>query len=79
MENKSYFVPLVMNTNWGQLVSVKELSQLIDTTALLNEGGLFFPVLIQDVKISYGQARYLVSPIGGRGSVWVNKERVRAI
>jgi hypothetical protein len=60
-------------------MSVKELSQLIDTTALLSEGGLSFPVLIQDVKISYGQARYLVSPIGGRGSVWVNKERVRAL
>lgn len=60
-------------------MSVKELSKAIDTTALLNEGELSFPVLIQDVKISYGQARYLVSPIGGRGSVWVNKERVKQL
>jgi len=60
-------------------MSVKELSKAIDTTALLTEGGLSFPVLIKDAKISYGQARFLVSPIGGRGEVWVNQERVKAI
>jgi len=60
-------------------MSVKELSKAIDTTALLSEGGLSFPVLIKDAKISYGQARFLVSPIGGKGEVWVNQERVKAI
>jgi len=60
-------------------MSVKELSKAIDTTALLSEGGLSFPVLIKDAKIAYGQARYLVSPIGGRGEVWVNQERVKQL
>ena len=58
-------------------MSVKELSKAIDRTALLNEGGLEFPVLIKDAKISYGQARYLVAPVGGKGEVWVNDNRVK--
>jgi hypothetical protein len=60
-------------------MSIKELSKAIDTTALLSEGVLSFPVLIKDAKISYGQARFLVSPIGGRGEVWVNQERVKQL
>lgn len=60
-------------------MNVKELSKAIDTTALLNEGGLSFPVLIKDAKISYGQPRFLVSPIGGKGEVWVNQERVKQL
>jgi hypothetical protein len=62
-----------------KLMSVKELSKAIDTTALLSEGGLYFPVLIKDAKISYGTARYLVSPVGGHGEVWVNQERVKQL
>jgi hypothetical protein len=58
-------------------MSIKELSKAIDKTALLTEGGLSFPVLIKDAKISYGQARYLISPIGGKGEVWVNDNRVK--
>jgi hypothetical protein len=58
-------------------MSIKELSKAIDTTALLSEGVLSFPVLIKDAKMAYGQARYLITPIGGKGEVWVNKERVK--
>jgi hypothetical protein len=60
-------------------MSVKELSKAIDTTALLTEGGLSFPVLIKDAKIAYGTARYLVSPVGGKGEVWVNQDRVKTL
>jgi hypothetical protein len=58
-------------------MSIKELSKAIDTTAFLSEGVLSFPVLIKDAKMAYGQARYLITPIGGKGEVWVNKERVK--
>jgi hypothetical protein len=60
-------------------MSIKELSKAIDTTALLSEGTLSFPVLIKDAKMAYGQARYLITPIGGKGEVWVNKERVKIL
>lgn len=60
-------------------MSIKELGKAIDTTALLSEGVLSFPVLIKDAKMAYGQARYLITPIGGKGEVWVNKERVKIL
>jgi hypothetical protein len=58
-------------------MSIKELSKAIDKTALLSEGGLSFPVLIKDAKISYGQPRYLITPVGGSGEVWVNDNRIK--
>jgi hypothetical protein len=58
-------------------MSIKELSKAIDKTALLSEGGLSFPVLIKDAKISYGQPRFLITPVGGGGEVWVNDNRIK--
>lgn len=34
-------------------------------------GGLRVDVRIVDVKVSYGRTRYLVTPLSGVGSVWV--------
>lgn len=34
-------------------------------------GGLLVAVVILDIKKSYGQTRYLVSPVTGRGEVWI--------
>lgn len=36
-------------------------------------GGLTVEVNILDVKVSYGQERYRVSPVTGKGFVWVEK------
>lgn len=35
--------------------------------------GMTVNVTITDVKISYGTERYLVSPVEGKGAVWVEK------
>jgi hypothetical protein len=56
---------------------MKELMKLIGTTALLREGEFLFPVVIEDVKNSYGVSRLEVSPVGGSGSAWVNLDRVK--
>lgn len=34
-------------------------------------------VYIQNAKTSYGTARYLVTPVSGSGSQWVNADRVQ--
>lgn len=42
----------------------------------LTESRLFVPVTIRDVKNVYGQKRFLIEPIGGKGSTWVDARRV---
>jgi len=34
-------------------------------------GGLTVMVMINDVKMSYGKERFLVSPASGKGEIWV--------
>jgi hypothetical protein len=34
-------------------------------------GGLQIKVTILDIKVSYGQTRFLVSPVTGKGEIWV--------
>lgn len=50
---------------------MKELLQNIGKEAEISVGGLTVLVTIDDVKKSYGHDRFLVTPIAGRGSVWV--------
>lgn len=39
--------------------------------AIIFLGGLTIEVLVEDVKISYGKERFLVTPIKGGGKIWV--------
>lgn len=39
--------------------------------------GLSIHVRISDVKQAYGNVRYLVTPLSGTGSVWVDSSRVQ--
>lgn len=36
-------------------------------------GALTFDVVVKNVKISYGNLRFLVTPVMGRGEAWVEK------
>lgn len=36
-------------------------------------GGLIVSVVILDIKQSWGQTRFLVSPVCGKGEIWVEK------
>lgn len=57
-------------------MNVRESAALIGLEALLHVDALRVPVSIDDVKNSYGVTRYLVAPIAGAGSQWVNADRV---
>lgn len=61
-------------------VSLTEMVGIIGTTALVRVEGTTFsvPMTISDVKVSYGNKRYLVSPVGGTGQAWVDASRVIA-
>lgn len=53
---------------------MKELiDKYVGKKATINCMGLVVEVNITDVKIAYGQERYKVTPVAGKGEVWVEK------
>jgi len=52
---------------------MKEKFQQIGKRASIILGGLTVRIEIIDYKYTYGRDRWLVSPIAGDGSVWVEK------
>ena len=34
-------------------------------------GGLQVAIVVVDIKMSYGKVRFLVSPVTGKGEIWV--------
>jgi hypothetical protein len=53
-----------------------ELSLSIGKQGMLCTDKLLFAVYVQDAKTAYGNIRYLVTPVSGTGSVWVDSSRV---
>ena len=47
------------------------LNKYINRKVDINLGGLKIAVVITDIKTSYGKTRFLVSPVAGKGEVWV--------
>lgn len=43
----------------------------VNRNAEITLGGLQVNVVIKDVKVSWGKERFLVSPLSGAGSIWV--------
>lgn len=57
-----------------------ELAKFIGREAdLRSQDTLRFRVRITDAKISYGNTRFLVSPVSGQGQVWVDSARLSNI
>lgn len=48
-----------------------ELQQYINRKMDINLGELQVSIVILDIKMSYGRTRFLVSPVTGKGEVWV--------
>lgn len=50
-----------------------KLSEMVGKEAYLetHQGNLAFKIKVLDVKASYGKARYKVTPMAGKGSIWV--------
>ncbi len=54
---------------------MKELiDEVVGKQGCIEIEGLKVDVIIRDVKSSYGNIRYLISPIAGSGEVW--KEQI---
>lgn len=49
----------------------EKIDQYVGKNAEITIGGLTIAVLITDYKQSYGKDRFLVTPIKGSGSTWV--------
>ena len=62
-------------------MSITDMQALIGRKGFLPvEGGdMSIMVEVRDIKIAYGRVLYLVKPIEGKGSKWVNSERVHLI
>jgi hypothetical protein len=63
--------------NTNPLNSAATLARAIGQEASLRSDGLWVSVLISDAKLSYGNVRYLVSPVRGSGTVWVDSSRIQ--
>lgn len=58
-------------------MSVNELVKMVGRTGTVYaRGEMSVSVRIVDAKISYGAVRYLIEPIAGRGSAWVNLDTI---
>lgn len=58
-------------------MNAREMILLVGKHGLLRVDEMQFPVVIRDVKCSYGTDRYEVAPVNGRGTQWVNADRVK--
>lgn len=53
------------------------LEKYLKKEATIVVGGLTVDVIIKDVKTSYGRDRFHVSPVAGKGLVWVEKVNLK--
>ena len=54
-------------------MSLKSKLAQIDKRATTKIGDLTIEVIVRDFKQSYGNDRWLVEPVAGSGSTWVEK------
>ena len=55
---------------------MKDFIGRIGRKAKIWKDGMGIPVYIRDVRAAYGRIDYMVSPIGGSGSLWVSEPNV---
>lgn len=58
-------------------MTTREMAARIGTTGTLRSNdGFWVLVKVVDVKVAYGDVRFLVCPEAGAGTVWVSETRV---
>jgi hypothetical protein len=57
-------------------MSLADLARLIGQTVNIRVEQFTVPVTVSDAKVAYGNVRYLVTPVGGSGTVWVDASRI---
>ncbi len=61
-------------------MTVTDMAKAVGQKVLYGSGGsLSFVCSIQDVKCSYGSVRFLITPLSGAGSKWVDMNSVQPI
>lgn len=60
-------------------MNYSELLKVIDKRAKYKIKDLEIDVKIKDMKQSYGQTRYLITPVSGEGFQWVNDYNIRLL
>lgn len=60
-------------------MTVKELSRFIGCEFMLTVEGFTIKVMVEDVKVSYGNTLAYVCPVGGLGFSWVGAHRLSNI
>lgn len=50
-----------------------KIKSYVGKTGQVNLGGLLVNVKIIDVKQSYGRDRYKVTPVSGKGEIWIER------
>lgn len=61
-------------------ITIKEMAALIDTRGTYGIGrDVWMDVTITDLRTSYGQVQALVTPVAGKGSMWVNLDSVKVV
>ena len=58
--------------------TIKELASLIGTTGEYNVSrDLWITVTVEDARFTYGKLQLEVTPVAGRGTMWVHAENVK--
>ena len=52
-------------------MTTTEMAQAIGKPVLYESHGLQFVCVVVDIKVSYGQPRFLITPMKGKGETWV--------
>ena len=58
-------------------MSIQDLAQHVGREYLLDIGEFTIVVMVEDVKIAYGNVRAYVCPVGGSGHAWINANRLK--
>lgn len=59
-------------------MTTREAALVLDTVRTLSMGELRVEVVVLDVRTVFGRTDYLVTPVAGSGTTWVDSDRTIA-
>lgn len=60
-------------------MNIQELAKYMGREYLLDIGEFTIVVMVENVKIAYGNVRAYVCPVGGYGYAWINANRLKKV
>lgn len=58
-------------------MTVTQMNAYVGREFLLKEGPFTITVLVDDMRVSYGNVQALVHPVGGMGEAWIDYKRLK--